>query len=126
MASNDDLTVPLVILAFLYVLSIFYFHFVEGWSYLDAAYFTTATITTVGYGDLTPSTDYGKIGAIVLSFFGVSLALYIITHLGHWRERALDQKIRKKLDLIKYLTHGDVKKEKKVKKKLEEEDVRNA
>ena len=121
MASNDDLIVPIVILAFLYVVSIFYFHFVEGWSYLDAAYFTTITITTVGYGDLTPSTDYGKIGAILLSFFGVSLALYIITHLGRWRERTLDEKIRRRLDLIKYLTHIDSKKEKEAKKKLGEE-----
>ena len=29
------------------------YHFVEGWPYLDAAYFSVMTISTVGYGDIT-------------------------------------------------------------------------
>jgi len=32
------------------------YHFVEGWPYLDAAYFSVMTISTVGYGDITPVT----------------------------------------------------------------------
>ena len=33
----------------------------EGWPLLDTAYFLTVTITTVGYGDMCPETDEGKV-----------------------------------------------------------------
>ena len=33
---------------------------VEGWSWVDALYFSTTTISTVGFGDLSPKTDMGK------------------------------------------------------------------
>jgi len=41
-----------------------FYHFFEGWRYLDALYFSTATMTTVGYGDITPVTDNGKLFTI--------------------------------------------------------------
>lgn len=46
---------------------------VEHWRLLDALYFTIITLTTVGYGDLTPKTDAGKIFTIVYIFVGISL-----------------------------------------------------
>ena len=30
------------------------YHWLEGWSYLDALYFCVVSLATVGYGDLTP------------------------------------------------------------------------
>lgn len=119
---ENKLIIPLLVLALLYVVSIFYFHTVEGWTYLDAAYFTTSTISTVGYGDLTPVTDWGKLGSILLTFFGVGLAFYVITHLGALREKAFDTRVRKNIDLIKsfYTVPTDMERRKiaKLKKKL--------
>ena len=33
------------------------FHFVEHWGWLDSAFFSTSTLTTVGYGDITARTN---------------------------------------------------------------------
>lgn len=53
-----------------------FYHYVEGWRYLDAIYFSAYTITTVGYGDFVPKTDAGKIFTIIYVFTGVAIALY--------------------------------------------------
>jgi len=50
-----------------------FFRFVEGWSWLDAYFFTAVTVTTVGYGNLVPATALGKIGATVLIFAGIGV-----------------------------------------------------
>lgn len=42
-------------------------------SFFDALYWATVTLTTVGYGDLTPATDIGRIVSMVSSLFGVAI-----------------------------------------------------
>ena len=64
-----------------------FYHYVERWRYIDALYFSAATMTTVGYGDITPKTDAGKIFTIVFVFAGVGIALYSLSLLaGHFVE----------------------------------------
>ena len=70
--------IMIVIVLILFSSATFY-HFVENWRYLDALYFSAATMTTVGYGDITPKTDLGKIFTIVYVFAGVGIALYGIS-----------------------------------------------
>ncbi len=52
--------------------SVFY-HFVEGWSWLDSVYFSVMTLTTVGYGDLTPQSDWSKLFTILYVLTGIGL-----------------------------------------------------
>ncbi|NER83636.1 MAG: ion transporter [Leptolyngbya sp. SIO1D8] len=48
-------------------------------SFLDAAYFAVVTMTTVGYGDITPVSDVGRLFTILMILTGIAL---IPTQLG--------------------------------------------
>jgi voltage-gated potassium channel len=41
--------------------------------FFDALYWATVTLTTVGYGDLTPVTDLGRFVSMLSSLFGVAV-----------------------------------------------------
>ena len=41
--------------------------------FFDALYWSTVTLTTVGYGDLTPVTDIGRVVSMLSSLFGVAV-----------------------------------------------------
>lgn len=46
---------------------------IEGWSLLDSFYFSSITLTTVGYGDLAPETNAGKLFTVFYVFTGIGL-----------------------------------------------------
>lgn len=50
-----------------------FYHDIEGWSWLDSAYFSVITVTTVGYGDLTPHTPIGKVFTMLYLFVGIGI-----------------------------------------------------
>ena len=81
--------IVIVILLFLFGGATFY-HYIEKFRYIDALYLSAATMTTVGYGDITPKTDFGKIFTIIYAFAGVAIALYglsiIASHFVEVRE----------------------------------------
>ncbi|PID68188.1 MAG: hypothetical protein CR968_02895 [Flavobacteriia bacterium] len=43
----------------------------EGWSIIDALYFSVMTMSTVGYGDLTPTTDISKLFTVIFTFLSI-------------------------------------------------------
>ena len=92
------LYVFIIILLFLFGSATFY-HYIEKWRYLDALYFSAYTMTTVGYGDITPKTDIGKIFTIFYMFAGVGIALYglslIAAHFVEVREEFWLEKLGK-------------------------------
>lgn len=72
----------LVIVAFIIVIGAIGFHQFEGLSWLDSFYTSTQTVTTVGYGDVTPQTRTGRFFAIILMLTGVGTVLYALTVLA--------------------------------------------
>ena len=51
----------------------FVYHFVEGWRWLDSLYFSVITLATVGYGDFSPQTDFGKVFTIFYILMGIGI-----------------------------------------------------
>ena len=62
-----------ILLALQLVAGAIFYSQVEGWRWIDALYFCVATLTTVGYGDLTPVTDLGKIFTMIYLVTGIGL-----------------------------------------------------
>ena len=62
------------------------FSWIENWSILDSLYFSMVTLTTVGYGDFSPTTTVGKLFAIIYMIFGLSLIAASISVLAMERQ----------------------------------------
>ena len=69
-----------------------FFSWVENWSILDSLYFSIVTLTTVGYGDFSPTTTAGKLFAIIYMIFGLSLIAASISVLAMERQAMHFQK----------------------------------
>ena len=79
-----------LILVALLVSGTLFYSGVEGWSVIDALYFSVMTLATVGYGDLSPSTDLSKIFTILYVVVGVGVFLGFITKLQTGRRPGKD------------------------------------
>lgn len=49
------------------------YRLLEGWSWVDSLYFSVVAVTTVGFGDITPSTDASKLFTVVYVLAGISI-----------------------------------------------------
>lgn len=50
-----------------------WFSYIERWGLVDSLYFSTATISTIGFGDLAPETPLGRASAVALSLVGIAV-----------------------------------------------------
>ena len=53
------------------------FEILEGWGFMDALYMTVITIATVGYQELHPLGESGRIFNMVLIFVGLGTTTYV-------------------------------------------------
>ena len=66
------------------------YHWLEGWSYLDALYFCVVSLATVGYGDFTPTTPIGRLFTIFYLINGIAILLALFDRLRVVRARAIE------------------------------------
>lgn len=82
--SKQTVQVSLITLIYLTIGIVFYGHVeckvetddsvcLEHWTVVDALYFSIVTMSTVGYGDLTPTTTGSKAFTILYIFFGITM-----------------------------------------------------
>ncbi len=92
-------------------------HFAEGMSYSDGIWWAFVTTTTVGYGDISPTTFYGRVIAMVLMLLGIGLlgtitstltSYFLKTGHGSVRNDTLES-IKTQLDHFDELSTQDVK-----------------
>tara|TARA_Y100000310_G_scaffold345606_1_gene467214 strand:+ start:28127 stop:28366 length:240 start_codon:yes stop_codon:yes gene_type:complete len=58
-----------------------FYSYAENLSFVDAFYFSGATLTTLGYGDIVPTNDASKIFTVFYALLGIGLIFYIFTEI---------------------------------------------
>jgi hypothetical protein len=66
------------------------YHWLEGWSYIDALYFCVVSLATVGYGDFTPTTPVARLFTIFYLINGIAILLALFDRLRVVRARAIE------------------------------------
>jgi len=72
--------------------TIFYWRF-EDWSLVDSLYFSVITLTTVGYGDLAPTTNGTKVFTIFYVLTGLGILVALLSQVA---SHAADVRVEKK------------------------------
>jgi carbon starvation protein CstA len=89
----DRRTRPILIYAAIMIgLGAAVYHWLEGWDWLDSLYFVVITLTTIGYGDFSPTTPVTKIITIFYGLNGIILLLMffdVIRTLRGWELREM-------------------------------------
>ena len=74
-----------------------FYHLVEKLSWLNAWYLSVITLTTVGYGDITPKTDVGKLFTTLYVLVGIGIIVAFTSTLVKRAGKRRGEKIEEKL-----------------------------
>ncbi|KAK0158497.1 hypothetical protein PV328_009494 [Microctonus aethiopoides] len=55
---------------------------IDRWSIIQAVFFASTVLTTIGYGNVVPSSIWGRVFCIFFAFIGIPLTLTVIAHWG--------------------------------------------
>jgi len=78
---DRDTRGPLLLVISLLIVGTAFYMLVEEWSLVDSVYFCAMSLATVGYGDLVPHTDVGKIFTTVYVLAGIGILVSFFTTL---------------------------------------------
>lgn len=78
---NKEFQVLFTLTMFTIVSGALVYHWIEKLNWVDAFYFSVMTLTTIGYGDIAPQTDAGKIFTIFYVLTGIGMMVGFVTQL---------------------------------------------
>ena len=58
------------------IVGVYYYHSTEDWTVIDCVYFVFASVATIGYGDLHPTSDSGR---IFTSFYLIAGLIFVLS-----------------------------------------------
>jgi voltage-gated potassium channel len=76
---RSSLLLVLIPFLLLVLIGTIVYSILEGWTLFDSLYATIITITTVGYGDLSPQSQSGRVFAIFFTLFAIGLVGYALS-----------------------------------------------
>ena len=92
----DERTRPVFIYVFVIIgFGAALFHWLEGWGWLDSFYFVVVTLTTIGYGDFSPTTPITKLITIFYGLNGVVILLMLFDVVRRVRRWDLSERSEK-------------------------------
>ncbi|MEM9540734.1 MAG: NAD-binding protein [Cyanobacteria bacterium P01_E01_bin.42] len=91
-----------------FVMGTLWYSLIENWSWTEAAYMTTITLSTVGFGEIRPLSDRSRIFTVALIFMGVFVIGYIANRFteamigGYFREGLRRRQRRRSIEMLKH------------------------
>ena len=73
MVKQPETRALLVLAGLVVLIGVVFYVRVEHWSVIDAVYFCVVTLGTVGYGDITPTTDLAKLFTVIYIIAGLGI-----------------------------------------------------
>ncbi|XP_073894253.1 potassium channel subfamily K member 16 isoform X4 [Macaca fascicularis] len=89
----------------------------SNWDFGSSFFFAGTVVTTIGYGNLAPSTEAGQVFCVFYALLGIPLNVIFLNHLGtglrahlatieRWEDRPRRSKVLQVLGLALFLTLG--------------------
>lgn len=88
---DEEFRAIFILVATLLLTGTIFYSRVEGWSVLDSLYFSVITLTTVGYGDLHPTTPFSKLFTIIYILIGIGALVAFASKLTKHAVKHQDQ-----------------------------------
>ena len=94
---DERIQIVICTLGLLLLIGSIAFRFLEPFTWIQAFYFAVATMTTVGYGDLVPSSDWTRLLVAIYALISITMYVSLASFLGvYYLERR--EAIRKERD----------------------------